>query len=67
MSTTTTTGIRIGGTGSESSDSVIQFAVPRRAKTAPKMLEVTASSSTMAEVAVALSTARRMPATVSLP
>ena len=42
--------------------SVIQFAVPMRANTAPKMLEVTASSSTMLEVSVALITACLRPA-----
>ena len=63
ISTSTTTSMKTGATGSASSVSVIKLAAPRRANTAPKMLEVTASSSTMAEVAVALSTARRMPAT----
>ena len=41
---------------------VIQSAVPMRANTAPKMFEVTASSSTMLEVIVALITARLSPA-----
>ena len=54
--------ITIGGTGSETIASVIQFAVPMRANTAPKMLEVTASSSTMLEVVVALMTACLRPA-----
>ena len=45
---------------------MIQFAVPSRENTAPKMFEVTASSSTMLEVAVVLSTARLRPASVNL-
>ena len=52
--TSTTISISIGGSGSASSASVIQLAVPRRANTAPKMFEVTASSSTMLEVAMVL-------------
>ena len=65
--TSTTTSIATGGSGSASIVSVIQFAVPRRANTAPKMFEVTASSSTMLEVAVVLSTrALAGPRSVSL-
>ena len=52
----------IAGTGSETIASVIQFAVPMRANTAPKMFDVTASSSTILEVSVALMTARLRPA-----
>ncbi len=52
ISTSTMTSIAIGGSGNASSVSVIQFAVPSRANTAPKMFEVTASSSTMLEVAM---------------
>ena len=58
----TNASITIGGTGSATIASVTQFAVPMRANTAPKILEVTASSSTMLEVVVALITARFRPA-----
>src|SRR5919201_5299400 len=61
-STITNASITSGGTGSETMASVIQFAVPMRANTAPKMFEVTASKSTMLEVMVELITARLSPA-----
>ena len=47
--------------------SVIQFAVPRRANTAPKMFDVTASSSTMLDVAIVEISARCSPASENLP
>ena len=58
----TNASITIPGTGNDTIASVTQFAVPMRANTAPKMLEVTASSSTMLEVRVALITACLRPA-----
>ncbi len=61
-STTTNTSIITGDSGSASIRSVTQVAVPRRENTAPKMFEVTASSSTMLEVAVVESTACRAAA-----
>ncbi len=64
--TTITISITIGGSGSPSSVSVIQLAVPSRANTAPKTFEVAASSSTMLEVAIVLSSARFRPASVAL-
>ena len=67
MRTSTMISISTGENGSASMVSVIQFAVPRRANTAPKMFEVTARNSTMLEVAVVLSTARFSPAQVNLP
>ena len=48
----TSTSITNGGSGSATIASVIQFAVPMRANTAPKTFEVTASSSTMLEVVI---------------
>ncbi len=45
---------------------MIQFAVPSRANTAPKTFDVAASSSTMLEVAIVLSSARFRPASVAL-
>ena len=54
--------ITIGGTGREVIALVTQSAVPMRANTAPKMFDVTASSSTMLEVVVALITACLRPA-----
>jgi hypothetical protein len=54
--------ITSGGTGNDTIAFVIQSAVPMRANTAPKMLEVTARSSTMLEVSVALITACLRPA-----
>ena len=62
---TTNASITSGGTGSETIAPVTQSAVPIRAKTAPKTFDVTASSSTMLEVVVALITARLSPAYVS--
>ena len=62
ISTRTSSSITIGGTGSEVIASVIQFAVPRRANTAPKMFEVTASNSTMLEVVMVLMHACLRPA-----
>ena len=56
------TSITVGGSGSASMVWVIQFAEPKRANTAPNTFEVTASSSTMLEVAVVLSTACLIPA-----
>ena len=66
ISTSTMISISIGGSWNDSSVSVIQLAVPRRANTAPKMLEVTASSSTMLEVAMVELSARCKPARESL-
>ena len=56
--TSTMTSISIGGSCNDSRVLVIQLAVPSRANTAPKMLEVTASSSTMLEVAMVRDAAR---------
>ena len=54
--------IMTGDTGAPACVSVSQFAVPRRENTAPKMFDVTASNSTMLEVAVVDSTACAGPA-----
>ena len=54
--------IMSGGTGIATIALVIQFAVPMRANTAPKILEVTARSSTMLEVVMALMHACLSPA-----
>ena len=62
ISTSTMTNISSGGTCSASMVSVSQLAVPSRENTAPKIFDVTASSSTMLDVAVVESTACRMPA-----
>ena len=53
--------------GTTAATAVIQLAVPRRANTAPKMFEVTASSSTMLDVAIVACSARCRPAQVKRP
>src|SRR5207248_10010412 len=54
---TTKVSMTIGGTGREVMAAGTPAAVRKRANTAPKMLDVTASNSTMLEVRVALTTA----------
>ena len=61
-STSTMISISTGDTWSASMVSVSQLAVPRRENTAPKIFDVTASNSTMLDVAVVESTACLMPA-----
>src|SRR5262245_6657998 len=61
-SATTDINIVTGDSGSASILSVTQAAVPSRENTAPKIFEVTASSSTMLDFAVVDSTACLAPA-----
>ena len=56
-----------GGSGTESRVFVIHVAVPRRANTAPKMLEVAARNSTIAVDVRVASQALRRPFQVKRP
>src|SRR5262245_50882533 len=67
ISSSTRGSMTIGGSSNESRELVIQLAVPSRANTAPKMLEVTASNSTMLDVAMVASSARWKPGQVKRP